>query len=97
LLLRWNYWCKITPALTARGGKRRLLFSEIEGMKYETASADEFLAQNRPYRRLVVFGHTQGQKTFIDVSLRHFRKEDIQTLMEEIAKQRPDLSLPSIK
>jgi hypothetical protein len=81
--------------MRASGGpKRNIQFEEITDIRYETASADEFLAQARPFRRIVILGHRHDPNGRIDISLRHFRSEDINALLMAIHKRRPDLKLP---
>lgn len=74
--------------------ERHIRFDEITSIRYELAQPTEFLAQSRPFRRIVIHGHNSEPNAFIDVSLRHFRLEDIEELMTAIHGHRPDLAIP---
>lgn len=88
-------WDDAGITMKASGGSdRRIRFKEITEIKSETASADEFLSQARPFRRIVIFGRLDDPNGRIDVSLRHFRTEDIDALLTAIHRNRPDLALP---
>jgi hypothetical protein len=83
--------------MRATGGpERRIPFDEISSIRYETAGPSERAAQSRPFRRIVIHGRKYARNAFIDVSLRHFRIEDIQKLLAAILARRPDLELPMI-
>ncbi|HEX4007872.1 MAG TPA: hypothetical protein VHX60_16990 [Acidobacteriaceae bacterium] len=73
---------------------RRIRFEEIRKVDYELASGGEMLAQARPFRRLVI--HSPRRDEPIDISLRHFRLDDIDALMAVIQARRPDLDIPAI-
>ncbi len=71
--------------MKASGGpERRIRFEEIKEVRYETASGGEFLAQARPFRRIVILGPQRQPNGKIDISLRHFRTEDINSLLMAI-------------
>ncbi|MGA9545347.1 MAG: hypothetical protein WBQ85_17355 [Candidatus Sulfotelmatobacter sp.] len=90
----WNDSCVV---MRASGGlERRLGFDEITEIKMKTAHVSEFLAQSRPFRRIVVQGRRRHPDEFIDVSLRHFRPGDIDELLAAIHVHRPDLAVPRI-
>jgi hypothetical protein len=91
------FWDDAGVTMKASGGPERTIrFDEITEIRCETASADEFLSQARPFRRIVILGHLHDAKGKIDVSLRHFRPEDINTLLMAIHKHWPDVSLPGL-
>jgi hypothetical protein len=90
-------WSEAGLLMTARGGpSRKVRFEDITSVESEIASPREFLAQARPYRRLVIRGKADTIDSVIDVSLRHFRIEDIRSLLAKIKSHRPDISLPTI-
>lgn len=57
----------------------------------ELATAGEMVAQSKPFRRIRISDRS-GQS--IDVSLKHFRSEDINVLLHWLHRSRPDLSMP---
>ena len=78
----------------------RIEFRDIDSVRYEIDSIFN-PAPGRPFRRLVFTTHRKethrkNPRQFIDVSLRHFKLEDIDELLEEVGSHRPDLSLPNI-
>lgn len=90
-------WNEAGLLMTARGGSpRSVRFEDITSVESEIASPREFLVQARPYRRLVIKGKEDTRDSVIDVSLRHFRIEDIRSLLAEIRSHRPDISVPTI-
>jgi hypothetical protein len=62
--------------------------SRITSVRSETSEFLSMYRALRPMRRISIY---EGKKC-IDVSLKHFRKDDIQDLLDEIYRQRPDLS-----
>jgi hypothetical protein len=92
-------WDSIGVYMRASGMKEQRLvrYEDITSIKYETAQVSEFAAQSRPFRRIVVKGPAHKRDAFVDISLRHFRLEDIQELLTEIHARRPDLPIPKIK
>ena len=83
--------------MRASGGpERHIGFDEITKIRYEVAGATEVLAQSRPFRRIVIFGAKDDPNSRIDISLRHFRGQDIKNLMSTICERRPDVSIPAI-
>lgn len=90
------YWNDSGVLMTAAGiPERKIRFSEITEIRYELAGASELFAQSRPFRRIVIVAQRHDPEAFIDVSLRHFRLEDIRGLLSMIHKVRPDLILPA--
>ena len=78
--------------MRASGGPdRHIRFDEISEIKYEIGATE-----SRPIRRLVILGGLDVPDAFIDVSLRHFRLDDIQKLLSDIHEHLPELSLPAI-
>ncbi|HUB52106.1 MAG TPA: hypothetical protein VL986_08160 [Terracidiphilus sp.] len=89
-------WNGDSVVMRASGLKERCIrFNEIAEIKYQLASPSEFAAPSRPFRRFVVLP-LHHPKQFIDISLRHFRLEDIEDLMAAIHAARPDLELPKV-
>lgn len=76
--------------------ERRIQYDEITEIRVERADFSEFFAQSRPFRRIVVYGHKNHSKAYIDISLRHFRPQDIDELLTRIRIHRPDLEVPVI-
>jgi len=69
--------------------------SEITDVCLETSGMG--IAQSsRPSRRIAIYQKSDSALKAIDVSLKHFRREDIATLLSDINKARPDLSLPAV-
>lgn len=82
--------------MRASGANRYISFGEISHVRYEIAQPSEFATQSRPFRRIVICGSRHADNNFIDVSLRHFRMEDIRALLTMIHRARPDLTIPAI-
>ena len=76
--------------------ERKIRFDEITEVEKETAPATEFLSQARPFRRIVVRGRRDDPNAFIDISTRHFRPKDIETLLVTIHSRRPDIAVPEL-
>jgi hypothetical protein len=97
ILLATRYrvgWDQIGVTMLADWGKRTVEYREISSVRYETARVADGHYGTRPFRRIVVRGRRQTPKAFVDVSLRHFEPKDICALLDEISRQRPDLSIP---
>jgi hypothetical protein len=85
-------WDETGVSMRASGGpERHIAFDEITSVKYETA-----VSQSRPFRRIVIHGHKHDPKAFVDVSLRHFRLDDVDEMMNVIRAHRPDLTVPTV-
>jgi hypothetical protein len=85
-------WDETGVYMRASGGpERQIGFDEITSVKYELAAE-----RSRPFRRIVIHGATHDPKAFVDVSLRHFRLDDINEMMCAIREQRPDLRVPTV-
>lgn len=86
------WWNDVGVTMSASGGQdRQVRFDEVSEIRYEIG-----LSQSRPFRRIVIFGSRAGPFDSIDISLRHFRLEDIEKLLVDIRKLRPDIPLPAI-
>ena len=68
--------------------------SEITTVKPEVSDAQTLISLRRPFRRIAIYAGDGSNKRFVDVSLKHFKHEDIRKLVDYIHKRRPDLSLP---
>jgi hypothetical protein len=90
-------WGDAGVVMRASGGPERLIrYDEITEIKIERAQGSEFVAQSRPFRRIVIHGQKQHPKEYIDVSLRHFRPADIDELLAVIRTRRPNLAVPTV-
>ncbi len=90
-------WDRTGVVMRASGtGERRIQYDEITEIKIERAGQSEFLAQARPFRRIVIYGNAVHPES-IDISLRHFQPRDIDELLKEVRIHRPDLVVPVIQ
>ena len=90
-------WDDTGVYMLASGAPQRFIpFDEITDIRYELAGPSEFGAQSRPFRRIVIHGHKRDPKALVDVSLRHFRLNDINAMMTAIRQHRPDLKVPTV-
>jgi len=90
-------WDETGVVMRASGGPERLIrYDEITEIKIERAKDSEFLAQSRPFRRIVIHGRKRDPNEYIDVSLRHFRPTDVDELLDVIRSHRPDLAVPTV-
>ncbi len=86
-------WNKESVVMRATGGaERRIQFDEITSVKNERSTAGDVLAQSRPFFRIAVYRNRDPN--FVDISLRHFRLQDVEELLAAIQKSRPDLCVP---
>lgn len=65
---------------------------EITKVRLETSDVRTLFKANRPYNRIAIYA---GNK-FIDVSMKHFKLEDIRKLMAVIRETRPDLPIDKL-
>lgn len=78
--------------MRASGGpERHIRYNDIVEVRYEVS-----VEQSRPFRRIVIQGSGHAEDDFIDVSMRHFRAEDISQLIGVVRSHRPDLEIPAI-
>ena len=90
-------WDKHGVVMRASGGaERRIQYDEITEIKMEMARPSEFLSQARPFRRIIVHGCKHMPDASVDISLRHFRLEDVKELLTTIHARRPDLAVPTV-
>jgi hypothetical protein len=71
-----------------------IAISEITSVGKEVSDPATMAKMNRPFRRICINAGPKGARKTIDVSLKHFWKRDIQTLMTAIHEARPDLAMP---
>ena len=76
--------------------EKQIAFDKITEIRIERAPVTEFLAMPRPFRRVAIYGRRHDPSAFIEVSLRHFRLEDIEELLTAIRENRPDLAVPAV-
>jgi len=75
--------------------EKHIAFDKITEIRIERAPVSAFLAMPRPFRRVAIYGRRHDSAAFIDISLRHFRLEDIEELLTAIRERRPDLTVPT--
>lgn len=89
------YWDQNKICQSASGGSDVCIgYDEIREIRLEKANLNEMIAMSSPYRRIAIYGATRQELGRINVSLRHFRDDDIRQLMAFIHGQRPDLPMP---
>jgi len=89
-------WDSESAVMRASGGAERCVrFDEITAIKSEVG-VSETSSRSRPFRRIALYGRRQDPDAFIDISLRHFRLEDIQELLKQIRSDRSDLKVPTV-
>jgi hypothetical protein len=67
---------------------------EMERVVQERSDIRTLLSLSRPGRRITIYGRTAPGMKFIDVSLYHFKLNDVRKLMRLIHERRPDLVVP---
>lgn len=78
----------------ASGGPNRCIkIDQIAKIEMERASVNEMVAQSSPLRRIKI---SDGNGVYINVSIRHFRDEDVRCMMSIIHKRRPNLEMPKV-
>jgi hypothetical protein len=80
-----------------RANTTSIKISEITSISLETSNVQTAAALRRPFRRLAIYSERHGQTKWIDVSLKHFVKSDIQKLLDIIKSKRPDLTIPTLR
>ena len=63
--------------------------SDVTKMRCETSNIDEVTTMRRATQRIAIYDEVHQK--FIDVSLKHFKKTDIDKLIMIIQEKRPDL------
>lgn len=66
--------------------------TDITKIRFETSDTRTLFKANRPYNRVAIYS---GNK-FIDVSMKHFKIEDIRKLIAVIRETRPDLPMDKL-
>ncbi|HLI17568.1 MAG TPA: hypothetical protein VKV22_04755 [Rhodanobacteraceae bacterium] len=86
-------WSGSAIVQTAFGlGEISIAATNITAIKSETSNTRTLIMANRPYRRISVYGDGK----FIDISLKHFKFEDIRKLIAIVRDARPDLSMSEL-
>lgn len=92
------FWNEESVVMRAHGGPERCVrFDEITSIRSEVSSAEEVAAQSRPFRRIAIYGREGDANARVDISLRHFERDDIDQLLSTIQKCRPDLDVPVLR
>lgn len=93
IAMKYNiYYDLETICRQASGGPDICIkFDQITKVQLGHASASEMAAQSSPLRRIKI---SDAAGHYINVSLRHFRDEDIRRLMSMIHDSRPNLEMP---
>jgi hypothetical protein len=74
-----------------------IAFEDISKVQTESRGGAGVFAIRRPFRRISIYGGRKtGTDEYIDVSLKHFRAEDIRRLGRAISSTRRDLALPKM-
>jgi len=73
--------------------KNTIPFTEITSVQYVSGYNTYRNSPFRRFKKIVIRGHNK-RKDYVEVSLHHFRSEDIATLLDEISKRRPDIEIP---
>lgn len=86
------FWTSDYVRRKASGGPDLVInIDDIAEVTKEMASADQMIAASAPFRRITIRSRS-GEHIY--VSLRHFRLDDIRSLMHFIHDRRPDLAMP---
>jgi len=76
----------------ASGGRPLFIpYTRLTKVECETSAGSELLRADRPFRRIAFYGD-QGE-TRIDVSLRHFARDDIRGLLAAVRGRRPEFEV----
>lgn len=78
------------------GYTRTIHTDEITRVERETSDIRTAASLRRPFRRIAIYAEHGHAVKWIDVSLKHFRIDDIRKLLSEIHERRPDLRLPQV-
>jgi len=68
--------------------------NDIKEIKQESSDLATLAAYNRPSKRITLYAETSEGPEQIDVSLIHFKINDVKGLMRRIHEKRPDLEMP---
>ena len=66
--------------------------ADITKVRFETSDARTLFKANRPYNRIAIYAGNQ----FIDISMKHFKVEDIRKLIASIREIRSDLPIDKL-
>ncbi len=94
----YQIWYSNNTIFRKAAGFQKIITSikleDIKNIKEEVSDLNTLLKLNRPLRRITIYGKTSDGSSSIDVSLKHFKLEDIHKLMKLIHEHRPDISIP---
>jgi len=65
--------------------------NEIENIKQETSDTQTLISLRRPSNRITIY----AKEKIVDVSLKHFKSEDVRKLMKIIHDHRPEITIPN--
>lgn len=81
-------WLPTSEALTS------VKIADITEIRNETSDLRTLVARRRVSQRIAIYD--KPNQKFIDVSLKHFTRDDILKLLQYIKVRRPDLNIPPI-
>jgi energy-coupling factor transporter transmembrane protein EcfT len=88
------YWDEVGIGRVASGEEKIFIkYDDIREIRRQKATLSEMISMSRPFRRIAIFGPSAKGEAQLNVSLRHFRREDVERLMKTIRSRRPDLVL----
>jgi hypothetical protein len=80
--------------VSANGDETVIGTDDIIRVAQERSALESRLRFLRPADRITIYGKSEGNEKYIDVSLRHFTAGDIKKLMHVIHDRHPDLTIP---
>lgn len=67
----------------------------LQWQEVQTVVSESSIDAGRPFRRVALYGSlTSAALKRIDISLKHFKRGDIEGLLKMLAESRPDLPIP---
>jgi hypothetical protein len=72
--------------------KTTIKLTDITKIRFEISDTRTLFKANRPYNRVAIY----GKNKFVDVSMKHFKIEDIRKLVAAIRRTRPDLPMDKL-
>jgi hypothetical protein len=83
----------VIERVTSNGIHTTIRIADISRITLEKSESSAMLTLRRPMRRVTIYAMNGDH---LDVSLRHFVVEDIRKMLQDIHKNRSDLTLPTI-
>lgn len=77
----------------SNGDITTIKIDEIQKLRRERSDAQTLISMQRPALRITVYGETTEGSKIIDISLKHFKSEDIRKLMKIIHECRSDIEM----